>query len=383
MKLGALVMVLLSNDGYWFGGSQATVGFQWTMRDAMPAAEVSWRLHAADVTLAQGQSPLANDGPAAQSRIALPRVRVPMEAELVWQVEPADHAKPHKILDQGKVSIHLYPPSLLASQATLLAGKQVFVWDDGKNLTALLTKEHLTVQTIGNESQLAFTRPDILIVAADRMSEATTGQPQGQSFDAAGQQRVMNLAAAGVSVLVLSQSGRGATDGGTSPNSRQLLGYSLTKRQFPRKLEWRENHPLSADLQLSEKSTSASGAKELDPAAGSVVWALRVPADDPALKIAWWPAEVAEPEVLRPEGWSRRSVTTDALVLTKRVGKGRLTLCQIPLGPWQSDPRSQLFLADAFDYFLSPVVDRAPSVEQGRLKSLHPRRVAEAEGRSR
>ena len=125
--------------------------------------------------------------------------------------------------------------------------------------------------------------------------------------------------------------------------TRQLLGYSLTLRQLPPKLEWREDHPLARLLRLLEK-----------PESTSLAWAIRVPASNPALEIAWWPPEVMG---LDP-------VTTDALVVTKAVEKGRIIMCQISLGPWKSDPRSQLFLADAIDYLVSPVVPTPPMGER-------------------
>ena len=56
----------------------------------------------------------------------------------------------------------------------------------------------------------------------------------------------------------------------------------------------------------------------------------------------------------------------DALVLTKTLGKGRIVLCQVPLGPWESDPRSQLFLVDALDYLASPVVPTPPPSRRPR-----------------
>ena len=65
---------------------------------------------------------------------------------------------------------------------------------------------------------------------------------------------------------------------------------------------------------------------------------MQLPADEPALEIAFWPREIP----------GKEPVPIDALVVTKTLGKGRIVLCQVPLGPWQSDPRSQLFLVDAW-----------------------------------
>ncbi len=83
---------------------------------------------------------------------------------------------------------------------------------------------------------------------------------------------------------------------------------------------------------------------------------MQLPADEPALEIAWWPREVA----------GNKPAPIDALVLTKTLGKGRIVLCQVPLGAWESDPRSQLFLVDALDYLASPVVPTPPPSRRPR-----------------
>ena len=62
----------------------------------------------------------------------------------------------------------------------------------------------------------------------------------------------------------------------------------------------------------------------------------------------------------------QQPVALDALILTKTLDKGRIVLCQMPLGPWQSDPRSQLFLVDALDYLASPVVPTPPPSRRPR-----------------
>jgi hypothetical protein len=46
-------------------------------------------------------------------------------------------------------------------------------------------------------------------------------------------------------------------------------------------------------------------------------------------------------------------VGIDSILLSKSVGRGRMVLCQLPLGKWQSDPRSQMFLRNAMDYLLT------------------------------
>ena len=193
----------------------------------------------------------------------------------------------------------------------------------GARLPALLNRAGVKHTLIADAGQLQFVRPDCVIVGADRLGK-----------DLAEQAKLLNLAAAGASVLVLRQ---------TQPDS--LAGYHMARRTMPPKLAWAADHPLARHLRLRET-----------PSLGPEAWAVQLPADEPALEIAFWPREVP----------GKEPAPIDALVVTKTLGKGRIVLCQVPLGPWQSDPRSQLFLADALDYLASPVVPTPPPSRRPR-----------------
>lgn len=305
------LLITPSGEGYWIAGQTETIQAQWKI-DAEPPAKQSvlaWRMVCGQAVLASGRQNVVPSPTAAAIAVQAPSVRAATEVEFHYRLE---QTADHKVLQEGKRSLHLYPDDLLAGVATRLSGKRLLVWDDPDGMPALLAKAKIGHARIGGEAELQFTTPDIVLVGNDRLSKETLDQS-----------RLLNLAAAGANVLILRQ---------TQPPS--LAGYSLTRRAAPARLAWQEDHPLARERLL------------LDPAGEpGDLWALRLPADDPVLEIAWWPVEAA----------SGRPVPIDTLVAVKALGRGRLVLCQIPLGPWPSDPRSQRFLADALDYLLSPV----------------------------
>ena len=47
------------------------------------------------------------------------------------------------------------------------------------------------------------------------------------------------------------------------------------------------------------------------------------------------------------------AASSDAVLVIQSMGKGRVVLCDIPLGDWTTDPRSQIFMSNAIDYLLS------------------------------
>lgn len=204
-----------------------------------------------------------------------------------------------------------------------MAGKQLLVWDAADGLPAVLRGAKVKHTVIAGDAELQFVRPDVVLVGAERLGLQTQGQA-----------KLLNLARAGASVMIFRQ---------TQPAS--LAGYHLSRRTAPAAWAWQEDHPLARHRRLWAASDI-----------GREAWAVQLPADEPALEIAWWPRDVA----------GQRPAPLDALILTKTLDKGRIVLCQMPLGPWQSDPRSQLFLVDALDYLASPVVPTPPPSRRPR-----------------
>ncbi|KKL25605.1 hypothetical protein LCGC14_2403620 [marine sediment metagenome] len=200
--------------------------------------------------------------------------------------------------------------------AKIVADRKLLVWDSPKGLPALLTKAKIPHKRIEDEKGLSLTGAALVIVGPDRL----TDKPFSQS-------KLFDHAQAGARVLILAQ--RKVT---------RLGPLLVRRRRAPDRLAWRPGHPLARSLSL------------ISPAAmGADVRAIEILPDAPVLEIGYWPREVAD----------RKDAPVSALVAVQATGAGRVIYCQMPLGPWASDPRSQLFLADALDYMVRPV-ERTP-----------------------
>ncbi len=312
----AVLLVVLSGEGYWFGGHTEMIQFHWNVKEPTSPAAITWRLACGDARLASGRIALPAKDRTAKVQLKVPEVRVPTQMQFIYRAEQAGQPKP---IAEGVVTVEVYPDNLLATVAERMKGKKVFVWDDAAGLPALFKSHGAQSVHVRSEADLQFVLPDLLIVAADQLGREVREQ-----------EKPLNLVVAGTSVLVLRQ---------TKPAT--LAGYRLAQRSAPPKLAWLADHPLTRSLHLFAISSL-----------GTDAWTIRLPADEPALEIGWC-ANVSP---------GRMPAPIDALVVVKAVGKGRIVLCQVPLGPWESDPRSQLFLAGALDYLVSPVVPTpAPS----------------------
>lgn len=323
MKSAVVLLVMLSNQGHWFGGRPGTVTVQWAVETGMPAAVLDWRLGFGEVAIKSGRLELPVDGDPARLSLTLPEIRVPTAMRFVYHARMVDSGD---VIAKGEASIHLYPDSLLDAVARRVRSKHIIVWDGAEGLPALLADAKIPHVRIDKESGLQLSRPDIILVGRDQIPDA----PFAQSA-------LLAQAKSGATVLVFWQT-----------QLSTLAGYPLAVRAAPERLEWRSDHLLARHVRLLESCLPVrSRSRETSGPELSRVQlrAIRLPADEPATEIAFWPREVP----------GDGPVPIDALLLVKAVGKGRIVLCQIPLGPWQDDPRSQLFLADALDYLTTRV----------------------------
>jgi hypothetical protein len=305
-----LLLVLLSREGYWFSGRAQTVQVQWNVKEPVAAAAITWRLECGGARLSGGRIVLPAKDRTAKIQLTLPEVRVATEMQFLYRAEQAGAAT---AIAEGSLPVHVYPQTLLTGVAERAKGKQLLVWDRPEGLPALLRTAGVQYTLVRKEADLQFLQPDMIVIGPEQLGRETEGQS-----------KLLNLAEAGASVLVLRQ---------TQPS--KLAGYAVLRRAPPAKLDWLADHPLTRHLRRFEPR-----------GIGPDAWAVQLPADEPTQEIAWWPREAA----------GDGPAPLDALVLAKALGKGRIVLCQVPLGPWESDPRSQLFLADVLDYLASPVV---------------------------
>jgi len=338
MNAAAIVILTVFNQGIWFGGQTGNIAIQWNKRASHQAALVDWKLMHDGATLAAGETQLAAEDKPANVSLRLPEVRA--ETRLIWSY--AIHTPgTEKPIAENQVAIHLYPNNLLKSLPQRLSGTSLAVWDRADGLPAILSESKAPFTRVPNEASLHLSKLDMLIVGADQIAD----QPFAQST-------MLHYVENGTAALVLRQT-----------RLHTLAGYPVVQRQtsrIPTAKESTSAPPTSA----AALSVSASGSnlvwREHEPLlqnlltrpvpAGENEFAIRLPPDEPALEMVYWPRESPADE----------PVAIDALVVAKSLGRGKLLLCQVPLGSWKTDPIAQLFLSDAIDYLKAPVEPTLP-----------------------
>lgn len=310
----SLLIVLLSNAGFWFGGQEGVVTLQPSLKGQAPvAADVGWDLMLGGVRLGSGTAEL-KPGDAERGteiRIRPPVVRARTSMRWVYRVTAKDGGAE---LARGDVPVEVFPENLLDGVARRLtdAKTELVVWDSADGLPALLARAKVPHARVDGPGQLQVRRASAVLVGADVLGESPFAQSP-----------VLRQATAGATVFVFAQD-----------KPSRLMGYELTPRKRDGRVKWRVEHPLVRDF--TERDLAA-----LWPAEAR---ALRLPADEAALEVAWWQPEVKAKAEAAP---------IDALVVVKKVGEGRVVLCQLPLGDLQRDPRSQLLVANAIDFMLT------------------------------
>jgi hypothetical protein len=314
MKAVALLVFIASNQGYWTAGQDQTVTARWVVADpAPPAADLAWELVLGRVKLAGGSIPLAGDKPTAVT-LKAPDVRVRTALQWRYRVVRREGGAD---LDRGELSVHVFPAELTADWPARVGSRKLVVWDSPDGLPKPLAAAKVPFSRVSDLDKV-LDLPDLILVGRDQLDASPFAQGP-----------LLRLAEAGAGVAVLEQS-----------KPERLAGYELARRERPAGLQFRTAHP------LFDRFDAADLASLVAPLPGSTdgVRAVRLPADEPALELAWWPREVA----------GAVPVPVDALVVAKAVGRGRAVLVQLPLGPVDRDPRSQLLLGNLLSYLCTP-----------------------------
>jgi hypothetical protein len=276
-----------------------------------------------DVRIAGDRFALPKGEQPSTASITLPQVRVRTGMQLSYRVI---ERTTERELERGEVAIQVFPAGLLKDAADRFAQRRLIVLGEDVALSEVLRESDIEHRAVAQPSELAFTQPSVILVAADALKS-----------DSFAQQPLTNLARNGSSILILSQG-----------EVRNLMGYPLVRRPAGGRLQWRMDHPLLRSLTEVDAQSWLS-------ARGLEVRAVQLPAEEPALEIAYWPAEVE----------SREPRPIDALLVSKTVGEGRVVLCQVPLGDWRTDPRSQMLLANALDYLQTRPEPTPPAGRRG------------------
>jgi hypothetical protein len=310
METVALLLIVLSNQGYWFGGQTGRVEIQWVVKEPLPDAVFRWELMSGPVRVAGDKLAIRSGDHPSILTIQTPEVRVRTRMTLVYRLERQSDGQ---TLTSGKSVINLFPNDIFKELPSRLMKEKIAVLDKTGNLAAFLRKANISFKMISRLSELELSRSDLVLVAEYEIEKT--------SFSS---NVLVDLADRGTGVLVFRQT-----------RCEKLMGYPVNRRDIPRRFEWRADHPLLTRLEPEDLASWFRGNRDAQ-------WAIGLPTDEAALEIVWWPRVSPGTE----------PVPIDALLVSRRVGKGQVVLCQIPLGNWQSDPRSQLFLAGAMDYLL-------------------------------
>lgn len=310
MKLATMLIIVAANQGYWFGGRQSTLVLRAAVRGGLPAADVAWELNFGGVRISAGKLAI---NPTGDTSISLAPPRVRARIALHWSYRLLDRATGAKI-DQGELIIHVFPDDLMAGANRRIGRSRLIVWDQPTALPQLLENAKVPFTRVASADRFQAVDADIVFVGQNAIGDGPFAQTP-----------LAGLIKAGKSVMIFHQDGPAT-----------LMGYHLGTRDVPQELQWRADHPLLNHLQPDDLQSWL-----IDQASLAIV---RLPANEPALEIGFYPREVA----------GRQPTPIDAVLVTKTCNSGRVVLCQLPLGDWETDPRSQIVLRNAIDYLLSP-----------------------------
>jgi hypothetical protein len=308
MKPITLLMILLSNQGYWQSGQENTIEMRWVTPAAAPQADLIWELSHGPASLGGGKLALRPAGESTHLTITTPEVRTRTSLRWTWRLVERGTGRE---LESGAGPVHLFPPAALASLPARMGQRSLIVIGAEGDLSRTLQQAKVQFTLLDAPNALQTRKADLVLVAADQLGQ--------RPFD---QSPLMNQARNGASIMIFSQS-----------RPQRLVDYAVAERAMPQ-LAWRQAHPLLTDLDDADLRSLTSGV----PSARFI----QLPPDEAALEIAWRPLESS----------GRQPAPIDALLVSRSIGAGRIVLCQVPLASFEKDPRSQLLLRNTIEYLL-------------------------------
>ncbi|MEX0885785.1 MAG: hypothetical protein WD009_05020 [Phycisphaeraceae bacterium] len=325
----AVLLVTLSTQGHWLAGREHAITLQW-VREPVPAA-LHWQLTHGSVELGRGAVVLAGDDAGAAVRLITPDVRARTTIHWHYQLRSADDGG---LLERGQRTINLHPDDILDNVPHHRDDPLAIVADEDDPLVAVLRDAQVEHERVDRIETLRLGPSHRVIVSA--------GALKGRMGEEAA---LRALVRRGGSVMVLEQQ-----------QIDELAGLRLRTRSATNGLRWRVDHPLLAGFESGELDGIADADGRLR--------VVELPADVPALELGYWPDEAG----------AATAGPVDALLVTRTLGRGRVVLVQLPLGPWDADPRSQRLLANALEYLAAPV-GPTPSRAERHEARAHDRRI--------
>ena len=331
----ALLIILLSNDGHWLSDLDYTASVAWAVNEPTPACDLTWTLEVAGVRLGGGKAVMKEGNAPTEISVHCPRVRA--RAKLKWSYRLVAR-KDGKELETDGLAVYAYPSDLTSAWASRVGRRRLSVCDASGALAKLFEAANVPFERVADPTKFRGPRPDVILVEAETIGEEPTLQAP-----------LMSLASGGASAMIFRQSRPGT-----------LAGFELTRRAPPGRFAWREDHPLLNGLRVDGLSFWTDHLRDH-------LIAVRLPQGATILEIGWWPTEAGD---------DSRPIPVDALLAVEALGKGRIVLCQIPLGDWNSDPRTQILLGNALDYLLT-LAEPTPSLGQRLAARPAPRSTTE------
>jgi hypothetical protein len=334
-----LFIVLLTQQGYWSGGTRNVITVQPVAAAESPrSATLSWVLGVENVKLASGSSRIdLEKGKASEVQIDVPEVRVRTVVRLSYEI-----AADGKVLQRGESAVSIFPALRLNLETRdALKARRIVAWSPPReSATAAATSAALQLRSLGasveivsDATKLSLASPDIAIVLPGAMRRSTLAQDP-----------LEDVARSGTQVLVLEQR-----------NTEAIATYKVVGKPPPDKFEWREGHPLLASL--AEKDLKLL-LQEIAPAP---LLAVHLPADEPVLEVVHWHEVAAE-----------QPTAVNCLLAVKTIGKGRIVWCQLPFQRWDRDPRAAILLHNAMQYLLAPPEPTPRPSERTPLPATNP-----------
>jgi hypothetical protein len=330
MNAATLIIVLLAHRGYCFGGQEQLISVQWSVRAALPVADIQWNLMFGQISVGHGRAQMPDGESPVAIRLSMPTVRVRTQLQWVYQVIERGNGT---ILSSGSEGLQVYPPIPWEDVAGIVKGRRIMVMDDPRGLPKLLADAGIEHITIGDCSQLQGARADMVLIGANRLKDSPFAL-----------QALAEQVESGCQALILAQD-----------DLHALWGYPLTHRMDWANMTWGKNHMLFDGFNAEDLKDWATNSGTNPPI-------LQLPKDEPALELGYWPRETS----------GGASVGIDAALVVKAIGKGRVVFCQLPLGDWESDPRRGMFLFNAMNYLTTrPQPTPAPG-ERSRIECVRP-----------
>jgi hypothetical protein len=306
-----LLIILFAHGGCWFGNSTNSITVTWANPAAgTPEATLAWKLFYGPLEVRAGQAEVAPGQGATNIRVALPAARV--RCAYTWTYALQEKAT-GKILESGERRILAFPADVLQPAAKRAAGRTIGVVEPAEGEVAgVLTAAGVPAVRFGSVGDVQVRPLDVVFVGQEALPA-----------DEAAQAILLDKARGGTSVMLFAQM-----------HARVLCEYPAVRRPIKGAgLRILAEHPLLDGLEAGILEEWARGPDDLA--------AVALPPGARALPVAAFPAEAATAGALRP---------VDALVVTHKVGAGRIVYWQLPVDDWKGDPRAALLLANALDY---------------------------------